>query len=158
MKAKEFLQQLQKLDRMIENKHIEIEQWKAMALSSTPSSESVLVKVKGRYELQNMEKVQSSSSSQQKMADAIDRYLDIEAEINLCIDKLIDTKKDVIGVIEQLNPIEYNLIHKIYVQYLTFKEAADKCDMSYSNATTIHGRALKHIQNILDKREKHIIL
>lgn len=35
MKAKEFLRQIQKTDRMIENKMIEKEQWKSVALGTT---------------------------------------------------------------------------------------------------------------------------
>jgi DNA-directed RNA polymerase specialized sigma subunit len=87
------------------------------------------------------------------MSDAIGRYIDLEREINQDIDKLVDAKKDVISVIEQLNATEYDVIHKIYVQYLTFDEVAYACKHSRSWATTIHGMALKHIQELLDKRK-----
>lgn len=153
MKAKDFLNQLEKLDKMIENKMFEKEQWKSIALGVGSGGESVKVLVKGKYELQNMEKVQSTCNPH-KMADAIDRYIDIEAEIDQCIDKLIDTKKDVISVIEQLNATEYDLLHKVYVQYMTLDEVATLKDKTYSWATTVHGRALKKVQDILDEREK----
>ena len=136
MTAKDFLKQLTKLDMMIENKQIEKEQWKAIALNVTAKYEG--------------ERVQASSS-QQKMADAIDRYIDIEREIDKHIDELIDTKKDVISVIEMLNPIEYDILHKIYIQFLTLYDVAAIYDKSYSWATTIHGRALKNVQKILDE-------
>lgn len=139
MKAKEFLNQPRKLDVLITNKLIEIEQWKAIALSSTAQ--------------QTGERVQSSGS-QQKMADAIDRYVDYENELNRQIDELIDTKRDVLAVIEQLETIEYDVLHKIYVQFLTFSDVADLYDRSYSNITTIHGRALKNVQVLLDGRKK----
>lgn len=137
MKAKDFLKQLKKLDRLIENKLIEKSQWKAMALNTTSKLSE--------------DKVQSSGS-QQKMADAIDKYIDIEKEIDACIDKLIDTRKDVISVIEQLNATEYDICHKIYVQYFTLQEVADFYSKSYNWVTTIHGRALKKVQKILDER------
>ena len=149
MNAKNFLKQLKKLDKMIENKILEKAQWRSIAVGTTSSSQSV--KINGV--LHNMEKVQSSGN-QQKMADAIDRYVDIESEINQCIDRLIDTKKDVINVIEQLNTTEYDLLHKVYVQYLTLEDVADAYDKTYSWATTVHGRALKHVQKILDERER----
>lgn len=139
MKAKEFLNQPRKLDVLIKNKLIEIEQWKGIAFSSTAQ--------------QNGERVQSSGS-QQKMADAIDRYVDYENELNRQIDELIDTKRDVLAVIEQLDTIEYDLLHKVYVQFLTLSEVAVMFDRSYSNITTIHGRALKKVQDILDEREQ----
>ncbi len=149
MKAKDFLKQPEKLDKMIKNKMIEKEQWKSIAMGTTSGGQSV--KINGV--LHNMEKVQSSGS-QQKMADAVSRYIDIEAEIDQFIDRLIDTKKDVISVIEQLNAIEYDLLHKVYVQYITLDDVACLYDKTYSWATTVHGRALKNVQNILNEREK----
>jgi DNA-directed RNA polymerase specialized sigma subunit len=137
MNAKDFLRQIKKLDRLIENKLIEIQRWKDIANNTTATLSG--------------ERVQSSGNPQ-KIADAICRYIDLEREINQDIDKLVDAKKDVIGVIEQLNATEYDIIHKIYVQHLTLEDVADAYDRTYSWATTIHGRALKHVQNILNKR------
>ena len=137
MNAKEFLRQIKKLDRLIENKLIEIQRWKDIANNTTANLSG--------------ERVQSSGNPQ-KIADAIGRYIDLEREINQDIDNLVDAKKDVIGVIEQLNATEYDVMHKIYVQHLTLEDVADAYDRTYSWVTTIHGRALKHVQNILNKR------
>ena len=137
---------------MIENKILEREQWKAVATGMTSGGQSVLVEVKGKHELQNMERVQSQSNKQ-KMADAVIKYIAVEEEINECIDKLIDTKKEVLAVIEQLNAKEYDVIHKIYVQHLDFNEVAANKKRSYSWVTTVHGRALKNVQKILDERK-----
>lgn len=140
MDAKQFLKQLEKLDLMIGNKLAEKQQWKAIATGTTAS-------IGG-------ERVQSSCS-QQKMADAVSRYVDIEREIDEQIDKLIDAKQDVISVIEQLKPIEYDLLHKIYVQYIKLYEVPDIYGKTYSWATTVHGRALKNVQAILDHRKEN---
>lgn len=138
MKAKEYLIQVEKLDMMIQNKIIEMEQWKSMATSTTSYSDG--------------DRVQSSGS-QQKMADAVHKYIEIEKEINVFIDRLIDTKKDVISTIEQLPAIEYDLIHKVYIQGVTLYEAASAYDKTYTWATTVHGKALNHVQDILKERE-----
>lgn len=137
--AQFFLKQLKKLDRMISNKMIEKEQWQAIASGTTSHSEG--------------ERVQSSGSKQ-KMADAVDRYVDIEREIDQCIDRLVDAKKDVISVIEQLNTTEYDVLHKVYVQYLTFDDVAADYGKSYSWITSVHGRALVNVQRILDERKR----
>lgn len=150
-KAKDFLKQLEKLDNMIENKMLERQQWKAIAMGMTSSGQSVLVKVKDKYELQMMDKVQAPGN-QQKMADAVIKYIEIEEEINEYIDKLIDTKKEVLSVIEQLNAKEYDVLHKIYVQHLDFNKVAEKKKRSYSWVTTVHGRALKNVQKILERK------
>ena len=138
MNARDFLKQPKKLDKMIENKLIEKEQWESIATGTTAQMGG--------------ERVQSAGS-QQKMADAIARFIDIEKEIDECIDQLIDTKNDVITVIEQLNASEYDLLHKVYVQFFTLQEVADLYEKSISWAKTIHKRGLKNVQRILDERQ-----
>lgn len=138
MDAKQFLRQLKKLDKMIENKLAEKARWKAIATGTTAQMGG--------------EKVQSSGS-QQKMADAVCRYVDIEKEIDEQIDILIDTRQDVISVIEKLKTTEYDILHKMYVQYMSLYDVADIYNKSYSWATTVHGRALKNVQAILDQRK-----
>jgi DNA-directed RNA polymerase specialized sigma subunit len=138
MKAKDYLLQVVKLDRLIENKLIEIQQWKAIATGTTAHSEG--------------DRVQSSGS-QQKMADAVCRYVSIEEEIDRYIDKLVDIKQEVIKTIEQLPATEYDVLHQIYIQGKTLDDVADRYSNSYSWATTVHGRALKKVQNILDKEK-----
>lgn len=138
MKAKDFLNQLKKLDRLIENKLIEIQQWKVIASGTSAQLSG--------------ERVQSSGS-QQKMADAVVKYIGIEQEIDRCVDSLIDKKQDVINVIEQLEAVEYDLLHKVYVQFIPLADVAVMYGKTYSWATTVHGRALKNVQEILDRRE-----
>lgn len=135
-KEKRFLNQIKKLDKLIENKLAEKEQWKLIASGTT---------------IQLRERVQSSGS-QQKMADAVVKYIDIESEINACIDSLISKKKDVISVIEQLDATEYDILHKVYVQFFTLYDVADIYQKSYSWVTSIHGRALANVRKILDER------
>lgn len=140
MKAKDFLRGYRKLDEMIENKMYEVKRWEEIALNVSP-----------RY---GGEKVQSSGS-QQKMADAVARIIDIENEINEYIDELIDLKQDIVSVLEQLPPLEYGLLHRIYIQYKTIEEAAYDLDKrSESWGRTTHGRALVKVQKILDKRSE----
>ena len=136
--AKDFLMQLKKIDKIIENKLIEREQWKSIAMGTTSHSDG--------------ERVQSSGS-QQKMADAIGRYIDIESEIDRCIDRLVATKQDVISVIEQLNTTEYDLLHVVYVQYLTLEDFAEQYGKSYRWAAGVHGRALVNVLKILEERK-----
>lgn len=143
MNAKEFLRQVKKLDRLIENKMIEVQQWKEIAENTTATLSG--------------ERVQSSHNPH-RIADAIGRYIDLEMEIKRDIDAFIAAKKDVIGVIEQLEATEYDILHKIYVQHLTLDDVADNYDRTYSWVTTIHGQAVKHVQDILNGRERQCVL
>lgn len=137
MRAKEYLLQIKKLDLLINNKIAEVEHWKGVAFSTGSYSEG--------------ERVQSSGNKQ-KMASAVDRYIDIQAEITADIDKLIDLKQEVIKTIEKLPAAEYDLLHKVYVQGWTLDEVADHYDRSRRWADGIHGSALVSLQMILDER------
>ena len=137
MKAKEYLRQIIKIDRMINNKIYESMQWKSVALGTTAPVAS--------------ERVQTSGNKN-KMADAVDKYIDLQAEINADIDRLIATKQEIIRTIEQLPAIEYDVLHKVYIQLKTFDVVAIETDHSYSWVTTVHGRALKHVQDLLNKK------
>lgn len=139
MRAKEYLLNISKIDKLIENKIAEMENWKAIAMGTTAYSEG--------------DRVQSTSAKE-KMADAVARYLDMEAEVNAEIDRLIDTKQEVISTIERLKVDEYDVLHKIYVQGKSFQEVAIDKGKSYSWVTSKHGRALANLQKILDGRKE----
>ena len=139
MDAISFLRQVEKLDAVIKNKLIEKEQWHDIALVITANMEG--------------ERVQSSGRPS-KMADAIDRCLDMETEIADMVEKLVETKRDVISVIEKLNATEYDVLHKRYIQHLSLQEIADAKDKQYGWCTTVHGRAVAGVKRILEERSK----
>ena len=150
MDAKAYLKQVEKLDMLIHNKIIEKDQWRSVALGIVSGGQSVVVERNGKKELHNMEKVQSSGRPS-KMADAVDKCIDMEDEINALIDRLIDTKRQVIETIEQVeSPTEYNILHLRHIQYRSLQEIAEKYKKDYGWATTTYGRALKSVQKILD--------
>lgn len=133
-KAKDFLMSAKKIDTIVTNKIIEKQQWESIAENIT---------------VQLGERVQSSGSKE-KMADAINRFVDLEKEINESIAKLISRKKEIISVIEQLPVDQYDILHKIYIQYKDMYDVAEQSGKSYSWAASLHGEALKSVQNILD--------
>lgn len=142
LKAKDYLRQLRGLDRLIENKLAEREQWKAIATNVTQHLSS--------------DRVQTSGNPQ-KMSNAVIKLVDIEKEIDEAVDKYVDTKREIIATITKLNATNetyYNVLHKVYVQYFTLNEVADMYGKERSWIDTIHGRALKIVQRIIDEREK----
>ena len=137
--AIDFLDQLRKLDLMIQNKLVEKEQW--MNIASGVSAQVI------------GERVQSTPNLH-KMETAVCRYVEIENEINRRIDELIDKRMEVLEVIEKLPATEYDLIHKKYVSYIELDEIAMIAGKSYSWATSTHGRALAKVQQILNDRKE----
>lgn len=148
IRAKEYLEQIAKIDLYIKNKLIERQQWVDVALGVTA-------------EIGN-ERVQSSGDKQ-RMATAVAKYVDIEEELNEQIQSIIDRKRRIISVLEKLDGEEYDFLHMVYVQHIPLygirvvyvqhiplKEVAKIKHYSYSGATTFHGRALQHVQHIID--------
>jgi DNA-directed RNA polymerase specialized sigma24 family protein len=138
MDAKSYLRQVEKLDVRIQNKLIERQQWQDIALGITASVGGERVQV---------------TANQQKMANAIEKCVDMESEIDALVDSLIETKKDVIATIEKLDsPTEYDILHKRYIQFIPLQEIAEIYGRDYTTITTTHGRALKNVQALIDKK------
>lgn len=136
-KAQTYLERVAKLDAIIENKLTEQRQWKDLALSITANMDG--------------EKVQSSGS-QSKMADAVINCIAMEDEIAEAVKQLIAEKKQVVKTIEQLySPTEYRILHMRYIQHISLTDIAERMSKEYTWVTTTHGRALKHLQNMLDR-------
>lgn len=126
------------IDTLVENKLIEQQQWKDLALSITANMGG--------------ERVQTSSKTTSKMEDAVVKCVMIEDEIAAEVDRLIAEKKAVVRTIEALHsPTEYRILHMRYIQYISLADIAEKLNKEYTWVTTVHGRAVKHIQDILSK-------
>lgn len=135
MKVKDYLEQLERLNTIIINKMAEKARWLDVAQGVTAHFGG--------------ERVQSSGS-QQKMADALDICADIQREIDI-----LKAQRDEINrTIEQLNSTEYDVIHKRYIQNMSFDAIGISRGKSKSWATTVHGRALQNLQRILDIQEQ----
>lgn len=138
--AQAFLARVEMIDALVQNKLIEQRQWKDLALSITANMDG--------------EKVQSSSTTTSKMEDAIIKCIMVEEEIASAVEKLIAEKKRVVSTIERLySPTEYRVLHMRYIQYISLSDIAEKMGKDYTWATTTHGRALKHVQELLEKEE-----
>lgn len=139
MLAKEFLQQVEKLDILIAHKLIEKQQWRDIAGGITAVMESERVQTSGR---------------KSKMEDSIAKCLDMEEEIDHIIDRYIAKKKEVTQVIEQVqNPTWYKVLHMKYIQHLDLTEIADKCYGSYDWAKSAHSKGVKIVQKLLDENK-----
>lgn len=135
-KAQLFLERVEMLDTIVANKLVEQQQWKALATSISVNMDGEKVK---------------SSGSKSRMADAVIKCIDMEAEIDAAVDNLIEEKRKVIQTIEKLySPTEYKILHLRYIQGFSLADIAEKLNREYTTITTTHGRALKNVQRILD--------
>lgn len=136
MNAKDYMLQLVRYDNMIQRKIEESARYKDIAMS-VPSM--------------NFSGVKSSRNvNDNNFGVYVDKYVDIDSEIAADIANMIEKQREILRVIEQLDVREYDLLHKRYFQRMSLTEIAADIDRSYSCVTTLHCRALNHLQIILD--------
>lgn len=135
MKAKEYLMQVVRADRMIDNKLHEIEELRRMAISVT----SVL-----------KDDVVSGGGTGDKVGTIVSKIIDMENELDREIDKLVDLKREVMSVIDQLEPTKCEILYKRYLQKKTWEKIAVETGFSYVWVCKLHGRALQDVERILD--------
>ncbi len=131
MRAKEYLQQLQRLDTVINQKIKELDELRAMSLSN------------GCIDYPK-ERVQTSLSPDAPFVRTIHRIIDLEAEINAEIDKFIGKKHLIINQIQGLQNADYiDLLYRRYVEYKSLEQIAVEMNFSYNYIKHMHGYALQ---------------
>lgn len=134
MTTKEYLNQIERLDKMITNKFSEIYQLKIMACSITVSGDS--------------ERVQTSGN-QDKLGSTIAKIVDLERETDELVDSLVDKRKEILRQIDNMKNIDhYDVLHKHYVERRTFQDIADSENWSIRQVFNIHGRALQEFEKM----------
>ena len=140
MTAKEYLKQINVLDKKIQQRIEEKDELMTRAVSTG-----------GRGMKPDV--IQVSVDGDQ-VGRIIDRYIDMEARITLMIDRLVNMRHKIIGQIQQLeNPKHVELLYLRYVKYMRLEEIActmiktNKEPYSYEHINRMHGQALQEFQN-----------
>ena len=90
MTTKEYLNQIERLDKMITNKLSEIYQLKIMACSITVSGDSERVQTSGNHD---------------KLGSTIAKIVDLERETDELVDSLVDKRKEILRQIDNMKNI-----------------------------------------------------
>lgn len=134
MKAKDYLEQIRILDRLINNKLQELEQLEALATKVTSVNSG--------------DRVQASGS-QDKMADTVIKILELKQEINADIDRLVDLKCEIIPLIDAVQDADLiDVLYKRYIQGKKWEEIALEMHYTFRWVLKLHGRALQKIDMI----------
>lgn len=134
MKAKEYLQQLQRLDTVINQKIKELGdlRLKSRSVGSIDYSK---------------ERVQTSPSGDAPFVKLIGRIIDLEQEINAEIDAFVDDKHKIINQIQGLKNSKYiKILYKHYVEFKRLEVVAVEMNFTYQYVVELHGYALKDFQ------------
>lgn len=136
MKAKEYLQQLQRLDTVINQKIKEVHDLRLQAVQRTGGLDY------------SKERVQSSPSGDAPFVKPICRIIDLEAEINAEIDRFVDEKHKIINQIQGLKNSDYiRLLFKRYVEFKSLERICVEMNFSYDYIKHLHGYALKDFED-----------
>ena len=134
MSAKEYLQQLKRLDTVINQK---IEELKGLR--------STIYGV-GSIDY-SKERVQTSQSANATFVKDVDRIADLETEINQEIDSFVDEKHKIINQIQGLPNTNYvKLLFKRYVEFKNFEVIAVEMKYTYQYTVEMHGYALREFE------------
>lgn len=131
MTAKEYLQQLERADVIIEQKMKEQADLEEL-------SKCVRAIDYGK------DRVSSSGTGDAPFVNPVLKIVMLEQEINAEIDKYVDLKRKITGEIQSLQDPQFiKVLFKRYVEYKGFDKIAIELKCSERNVYTIYGQALK---------------
>ncbi|MDD3400779.1 MAG: hypothetical protein PHT58_04015 [Eubacteriales bacterium] len=129
MTAKEYLSQAYRLDQRINSNLEQVESLNGLAtkVSST---------------LTGMPKNPNHATS--TMADAVSKIIDLQAEINNDIDRLVDLKREMVTVIKAVANTEcQTLLELRYLCFKTWEQIAVEMNYTVRNVHLLHKEALQ---------------
>lgn len=134
METKQYLQQIGRLDRKINNKLSEISQYRELAQSISA--------------VENKEKVQTSPDFD-KIGCAIVKIDEMERKLDEMIDEYVQKKNNIIDQIDNMDDeVYYQILFSRYIEKKTFEKIATEINYSFRNTTRLHGKALQQFEKM----------
>lgn len=137
MTTKQYLNQIKRLDKMIENKLDEIYRLREMSVSISTNMDK--------------DRVQSSGSHD-KLGESVAKIVDLERETNDIVSELAEKKKTIIKQIDDMSNDDYYLVLTYrFVQKMEFREIFLKMKISERKMYTVYRQALKEFERLYGK-------
>ena len=134
MNTKQYLSQIERLDRMIQNKLAEIYQLKTMACSVTVSNDG--------------ERVQTSGDKD-RMGTTVAKIVDLEKETDMLIDRFVDLKKEIMIIISMVKSERHReILSKKYLELKSIYEIAEELGITDRGCKKAHKKALDEFEKI----------
>ena len=134
MTTKSYLSQIERLDRMIQNKLSEIYQLKTMACSVTVSNDG--------------ERVQNSGDKD-RMGSTVAKIVDLERETDELVDSFVRKRNRIIEQIDSIENLDfYHVLSMRYVARDTFETISVKTNWSIRKIFSLHGKALLEFEKM----------
>lgn len=133
MKAKDYLQQIRKCDRRIENRLSMLKTLHDLATSVTSAMKDTPVQGGGASD---------------KVGNAVTSIVCLENEINAEVDRFVDLKREAMGAIDKLDPPYSCILYKRYFEYKTWEQIAVELNFCFRHVVRLHGVALKMLEDV----------
>ena len=131
MTAKEYLSQARFLDNRINSKIQQVSSLNELATKCTATISDM---------------PHSPNKGKSTMADAVCKIIDLQEEINKDIDRLVDLKREIMGVIKAVPNVEYQtILEKRYLCFISWEQIAVDMNYSMQHIHRMHSSALKEI-------------
>lgn len=129
MKVKEYLKQVEKLDKCINQRQVECDALRTLAESTGG--------------IQYSERVQTSPQGD-TLERKVVKYVQIEQEINDMINSFVDLKHKIIKEIQGLSDVKHiDILFKKYIEYKSLEQIAVEMNYTYQYVRELHGYALQ---------------
>lgn len=136
-KAQAFLEKIEIYDTLIENKMLQIKKLDDQQLQITATMKEDIV---------------AFSGSQDKLGDAVSKFIVFENQLYAEIDYYLERMDDATKMIDRLkDPNHIKVLHKRYVLYRTFEQIAEDMNFCLRQIHNIHGRALQAFERIMEQ-------
>ena len=132
MKTKDYLSQVSRLNKMINNKLSEISQLRELSVSISAVG--------------NDEKVQTSPNFD-KIGTAIAKIDELESNLDKMIDEYLVKRERIIAQIDTMEEESvYQILFSRYIEKKTFEKIATEMEYSWRQIVRLHGKALQQFE------------
>lgn len=135
--AQRYLEQVRKLDELIEAKQAERARLVLLA-------EDVSARLPDGMPRSN------TGIPSRKVENAAIKIVMKEAEIDKAIDRFVDYRSEVLENLEKLPADEYGALHRHYIQYKTWDAIAEEMGFSRTHIWRIHKKGLKILADVIE--------
>lgn len=137
MTTKEYLMQIRRMEKMIDNKLSELYRLRQLVSSISISTDGERI---------------MSSGSMDKMGDSVAKIVDLENCVAETISRYTELRQKIIAQIDSLKDYgHYSVLFSRYVLNNEFGKIADEMGYSERQVLRIHGSALKEFEKMFGK-------
>lgn len=138
MTNEEYLDMIEKLNLLINNKIMEREELFVIATKTTQENDGM----------------PHATGTSDKVGNGSVKLLDKEAEIDRVIDLFYDLKTEIIGQIQKLPADEYDVLHKSYVQGISLTDIATEKNKHIDTIKKIRRSGIRNVRILESKNLK----